>query len=170
MGLIEDVSELKEWIKRQEAIDNNKAEKKFKFPFGVRVRGNQRKKNYVTVLIINENSSFYFKKYQIEEQTITHDAILRLAASGHVIYDKKGNPMIILPSWSVEPFSPLNHYSESLINGSNKKGYAILMAKMMKDIVKPKVGLGGMGKWIAIGFGAIIIGVIIYAFMSGGGA
>lgn len=163
MGLVDDIEQIKAYIKSQEA---EKVEKKFKFPFGKKVGKSQKTKNYCTILIINENSNYQFKKYKIQDQTILHDAIPRLATAGHVMFDKKGNPLIILPSWSVEPFSPLENYNQSLINGSNKNGYKILMAKMIASGVIDKKKVGSWIYWV-VGIG--LAGLIGYALLSGGG-
>jgi len=141
---------------------NKVVEKKFKFPFFKKVRGISRKKNYVTTLVLNENGTYNFQKYQINEQTILHDLIPRLATAGHVMFDKKGNPLIILPNWSVEPFSPMEHYNQSMIDGKNTKGYKILMAKMLSEQTNKKQ-MGSLIKWI---LGAGLIGIIAYAFLA----
>ena len=163
MGIQEDLKKLLE-MNKEEKLKTK--EKKFRFPWGKKVGRTQRKKNYVTVLLLNENGTYDFKKYQIDEQTIMHDLIPRLTTAGHVMFNKKGNPLVILPSWSVEPFSPKQHFEESLTNGSNKKGYQILMSKMKSETVDATKKMGGMMKWIA---GLVIVGVIIYALASGGG-
>lgn len=161
MGIREDLEKLKTYVMQEkEAV----TEKKFKFPFGKKVGKGQRKKNYVTTLVINENGTYDFKKYQIDEQTIVHDLIPRIVTSGHCLIDKKGNPLIILPNWSVEPFSPLAHYEKSMIDGQNTKGYKILLAKMKSDATKPKAQMGNLIKWI-LGLG--LLAVVIYAFIAG---
>jgi len=159
MGLKESLDEITNLLKEQQ---DKKVEKKFKYPFGKKVGKSQGKKNYVTVLVINENSRVNWKKYQIDEQTIKHDEILRLATTDHVLYDQKGNPLIILPSWSVEPFSPKQHFEESANKGANTKGYKVLMAKMQSEQVKPKKEMGSIVKWI---LGLLLAGVVIYAFI-----
>jgi len=161
MGLKEDVEELKKII-----IEGSVKEKKWRYPSASKVSKEQRKKNYVTCLILNENGTCAWKKYQIQEQTIMHDLIPRLATAGHVMFDQKGNPLIILPNWSVEPFSPLDHYEKSMINGSNSKGYKILMAKMQSEKIDAKKPMAGWVKWAII---AVVVGIIIYALVSGGG-
>jgi len=162
MGIQEDIKELKDLLIKQEEV---KGKKKWKFPWGKKVGKGQMKKNYVTVLLLMENGVYDFKKYNIEDQTITHDLIPRLATTGHVMHDKEGNPMIILPNWSVEPFSPLEHSQKSLINGTNTNGYKILIAKMKAEAVSSKKEIGGIFKWI-IGLGlAALIG---YALITGG--
>ena len=163
MGLTEDINEIKTYIKSQEA---EKVEKKFKFPFGKKVGRSQKAKNFCTILIINENGNYGFKKYKIQDQTILHDMIPRLATAGYVMFDKKGNPLIILPNWSVEPFSPLEHYQKSLVNGSNTTGYKILMAKMLSERVDAKKKIGSWIYWV-VGIG--LAGLIGYALLTGGG-
>ena len=162
MSLVEDIEELKKIIKE----DKEKG-KKWKYPGGTKVSNAQRKKNYVTVLITYENGTCDFKKYQIKNQTVWHDMIPRLATAGHVMFDKKGNPIIILPNWSVEPFSPLESYENSMVNGSNTKGYKILMAAMQSEKVDGKKPFPGWIKWVG---GAVILGIIVYALISGGGS
>ena len=82
------------------------------------------------------------------------------------MFNKKGNPLIILPNWSLEPFSPLVHYEKSLIDGNNITGFKLLMAKMLKDQVGAKAKISGAVKWIV---GVIIAGIIGYALLTGGG-
>ena len=162
MGIQDRIKSIEELLKEKKLAQK---EKKFKFPFGKKVGRSQKKKNYVTVLLLNENGTYDFKKYPIEEQTILHDLIPRLATAGHVMFNKKGNPMVILPNWSVEPFSPKQHFKDSLNNGSNKKGYQILMSKMKSEQISGKKKMGNIGKWI---IGIALAGIIIYAILTSG--
>jgi len=162
MGLTE---KIQAEIKKNEELSKVK-EKKFRYPFGTKVGKIQRKKNFVTTLVINENGTCDFRKYQIDEQTILHDLIPRLATAGHLLFDKKGNPLIILPNWSLEPFSPLEHYEKTMLSGDNTKGFKILMARMLSDKVDAKKQMGGIIKWI-LGLG--LVSIVIYAFMTSGG-
>jgi len=162
MGIKEDINELKQAI----LVEGKVKEKKFRYPFGKKVGKGQKKKNYVTTLVVNENGACDFKKYQIEDQTIIHDLIPRIAGTGYVMHDKKGNPLIILPNWSVEPFSPLDHYEKSMENGQNTNGYKILMAKMEQEKITGKKSMGKVLPWI-IGIG--LAAIIIYAIVTGGG-
>lgn len=163
MGIQEDIKKLKEVLIPDENGEMKK--KKFRFPFGKKVGRSQKKKNYATILVIQENGIYDFKKYQIVNQTVLHEMIPRLATVGCVLFNKKGNPLIILPSWSVEPFSPKKHFYESLENGSNVKGFAILMDRMKTQQIAQKKKIGNALKWI---IGALIAGVIIYAILTGG--
>ena len=169
MGLQEltnDVKYLKEIFEKEDK--KNSGKKKFRYPLGKKVGKAQRKKNYATVLILNENGKAAFKKVRISEQTFWEEGIPRLAAAGYVFQEgRRNNPLIILPGWCVEPISPLKHYNQSLMDGTNSVGYRLLMNVMQLEGVNQKKQIGGMMKWI---FGAVIIGVIAYAFMTGGGA
>lgn len=160
MGLQDDIKEIKNLM-----IDKKVKEKKFRFPFGKKVGRSQRKKNYVTTLTINENGNYQFKKYQIQDQTIMHDLIPRIANSGYSMFDKKGNPLIILPNWSVEPFSPLKNYQASLTDGSNTNGYKLLMNRMESEKVLGKKKMGKMLPWI---IGGVLAAIVLYAILSGG--
>jgi hypothetical protein len=159
--LKDDIDKLKAKLDAQEGFK----EKKFRYPFGKKVGKSQKKKNYVTILIVNENGNCDFKKYQITDQTILHDLIPRIAGAGHVMRDKKGNPLIILPNWSLEPFSPLEYYEKSFITGNNTAGFKLLMARMESEKVLAKKKMGKILPWI-IGIG--LAAIIIYAIVSGG--
>jgi len=155
-----ELKEIKQLLEQQE----KKKEKKFRLPFFSKVGKGQRKKNYVTIQRINENGDVTFKKVQIDEQTFMEEGIPRLAASGYVLRFKK-NPLIILPSWSVEPFSPMEHYEKSLLKGSNSVGYRLLLNKMKLENEGKKKKMGNILPWI---IGIVILGIVAYAFISGG--
>ena len=161
MTIKERMEKIEELLLKQDGVK----EKKFRYPWRKKVSRGQRRKNYVTILLINENGTIDWKKYQIQEQTIMHELIPRLATAQHVMFDKKGNPVIILPTWSVEPFSPRQHFEKSLEKGSNIKGYQILMSKMKSEVVGVKKQMGSLIKW---GLGILIGGIILYAILTGG--
>lgn len=166
MGLREEVKELKE------LIQEDKKEKKEKTPrlsFRGRVGKRQESKGYVGVWKINENGFITPSKQKIEEQTIMVDGVPRLVPPEYVLRYKKGfktHPLIILPSWSVEPYNPTKSYEQSMLTGSNTKGYKLLMNRMKLDTVKGAKAVGGIIKWI-IGLG--LGGIILYAILTGGG-
>lgn len=158
---------IKEELKSMEHEKKTIKEKKFKFPFGKKVGRSQRKKNYITILNLKENGTYDYKKYQITDQTFIHEKIPRLAAAGHVMFDKKGHPLVILPEWSIEPFSPQKHFFESMEAGSNTKGYKLLLARMEQAKTDEKKKMGGIAKWA---IGLVVLGIIAFALLSGGGS
>ena len=160
------MAELKKEIQDiKEMLQPKEKKKGFKIPFSARVNHVKAKDNYVTLVKLNENGAVKFKRVQISEQTFIEDYIPRLASAGYIFYYKK-NPMIFLPSWSVEPFSATKSYEESLNNGSNIKGYQLLMNRMKLSTLDNKVKIAGWFKYIA---GAVALGIIGYALLTGGG-
>ncbi len=150
--------------KLKEQEEKKLKKKKFNIPFWKRVNTGKKKQNYVTVMKINENGQIKFDVRKIEGQTIMEDKIPRLATTQYVMYYKK-NPIIILPSWSVEPFNPAENLEKSMKDGSNVKGFAILLEKMKKEQLESKKPISGMLK---IGLGLALAAIIGYAFISGG--
>lgn len=146
--------------------DNSKEKKKkFKFPFGKKVGKNQAKKNYVTVIIANENGTGQFLKEQIREQTVLVDGIPRIATPEYLIQYKK-SPIMIIPSWSVQPINWKEQHQVSLTDGSNIAGYQLLLNRMKLSVVEGNKKK--MKGWVAWIFGIVILGIIAWAFLSGG--
>lgn len=165
-SLKDELRELKELIKDDK---EKKKEKTPRLSFKARAGKNQQSKGYVGVWKINENGFITPSKQKIEEQTIMVDGIPRLVPPEYVLRYKQGFktfPLIILPSWSVEPFNPTKSYEQSMLSGSNTKGYKILMNKMKSETISAGKKVGGMIKWI-IGLG--LAGIIIYAILTSGG-
>jgi len=162
MGELKDeLREIKELLRERE---EPKKQKKFKMPRKGKVSPKKASKGFVTIMKINENGYIDFSKEQIKEQTVMVDGVPRLTTPEYVLHWKK-NPVVILPSWSVKPYSPEEQHDKSLIDGSNTRGYQILMAKMKSETISAKKSMGGALKWI-IGIGlAALIG---YALITGG--
>ena len=143
--------------------EKEKKPKEFKLPFKGRVSVGKARKNYITIMKINENGFCEFEKQPIMDQTVLVDGVPRLASGEHVIYWKK-NPIIIQPSWTVEPYAPSEHYKSSLKDGSNSAGYRLLMNRMQLETIALKKKIGGMGITI---FGIIIAVIIAIALFQG---
>ena len=137
--------------------------KKFNLPYKAKVGRKKLKDNYVIVIKINENKQLDFTKEKIVEQTVMIDNIPRLA-SGEYIMNYKNKPLIILPSWSVKPFSPSEAYKDSLTDGSNAAGYRLLLNRMQGEAIKLGKKIGGLGMGIG---GLILLGIIAYSLFSG---
>ena len=179
MGEIQDeLKQLRELI-QEDKSEKEKKKKKPRLPWRGRVGKNRQSKGYVAVWKINENGFITPSREQIKEQTIMIDGVPRLATPEYILRYKKGFrtiPLILLPSWSVKPiepkkltkeFNPAEDLQESLEDGSNTKGYKLLMNRMKLDTVgKLKGQMGGILKWI-IGLG--LGGIILYAILTSGG-
>ena len=174
MGIQEDIKELKDLIKEKEEPVKVK---KLRLPFRAKTGKGKQKRNFVGILKINENGVISPSKQEIKEQTVMVDGIPRLATTDFVLRWntlRKQFPTIILPSWSVKPltvkelfaFDPKEHYEKSMNDGSNIKGYKLLMNRMKAETVDAKKGLGG--GWLKWVIGFIVLAVIGYAVLSGG--
>jgi len=157
---------LKERIEKIENKEKESNEKKFKFPFGKKVGTGQRRKGYVTLVKLYTNGNADFKKVKIEDSTFFEDEVPRLAQAGCVFFYKK-TPIIFLPEWNIEPFTPFSaktDFKEAMENGTFTNGIRLLLNKMELAGTKQKKQMSGLIKWIFIlGVGAIIV----YAFLSG---
>lgn len=143
--------------KLDEILSNKRKLKEFKLPSKAKLSKSKLKSNWVTVCKVNENKGVDFTREPIDNQTIIVDGIPRLA-TGEDILNYKGKPMMILPSWSVKPFSPSDNYTKSMSDGSNTKGYALLLARMKAGAIDFKKK---MNIWLVVGLVALI-GVVLY--------
>ena len=160
--LEEKIAELEEekGIKKKNKV---KKPREFKIPFTSRISKSKSKQNYITVVKISENRDVSFTKQPIIEQTIMVDGIPRIAA-GEYILNYKNKPLLILPSWSLEPMSPSKDFKSSLMNGTNAAGYKLILNRMQGEAIKLGKKIGGLG----LSIGALIIaGVIAYALITG---
>jgi hypothetical protein len=164
MGLSEDVKEIKEELKQIKGEEAVKKPKGFKIPFFKRVRNKEAKKNFVTILKVNENGHADFVKEPISEQTVMIDEVPRLATAEHIINIGK-NPIMVIPSWSVQPINWKTNHETSLDDGSNIAGYKLLLNRMkLSTVESQKKGMPPFVLWI---IGILIVGGIAYALFTG---
>jgi hypothetical protein len=165
MGITDQLNQINKDLKEIKGEEEKSKSRIFKLPFGKKVSNSQAKKNYVTVIKVNENGFPEFLKEQIIEQTVLIDGIPRLATPEYIIHYKKC-PIMLLPSSSVEPINWREMHKRSLSDGSNAAGYRLLMNRMKLSTVEGvKKKMSG---WIAWVFGAIVLGIIGYALFTGG--
>lgn len=146
----------------EETVADKRQEKKSKLERKLKLTTGKKKRNYVVILKINENRDLEIVKEPIQNQSVTIDGVPRLATGEHVLNYKK-EPILIQPSWSVEPFAPSKHFKESLEDGSNTRGYSILLARMKEGAISAKKNIG----WgLSIGM-IIILGVLAYGLFAG---
>jgi len=161
-GLTERIARLEEHYLEKPRVKN------LRLPWSAKVGNGKAKKGWVGVLKINENGVIDPKKFEISEQTIDVDGLPRLATSEYVLKWKVGfktYPIIIQPSWSLEPFSPKKNLQESLQNGTNVNGWKIIYNKMKSSAVEVKKK--SMPSWIIWIIGIVIIVGGAYALMTG---
>ena len=165
MGINEQLENIQKDIKDIKGEDEKEKKKKFRLPFGKKVSKGQAKKNYVTVIKANENGSATFMKERIDEQTVLIDGVPRLATPEYLIQFKKC-PIMVIPSWSVQPINWRKNHEESLLNGSNKAGYQLLLNRMKLSGVE---GLKKkMSSWVAWIASIGLLCIVGYALYTGG--
>ena len=175
----EEIQKLGEIIKDDQE-NKNKKKRTPRLSFRSRVGIRKARKGYVGIWKINETGFITPSKQEIKEQTVMIDGVPRLATPEYVLRYKKGfrtYPIMLVPSWSVKPvepsklskegFNPAEEFKKSMKDGSNIKGYRLLMNRMKTEAIgATKKGGFGIIKWV-IGLGlAAIIG---YAILTGGG-
>ena len=151
-SLKEVISELNETLKEQKA--KKEKVRKFGIPFGAKVGKAKVKKGWATVQIIRENRNVDFIKIPIEQQTAIIDGVPRIFTPDEML-SFKGKPFVILPSWSVKPFSPTDNYSETTKQGYAAQGYKLLLSRMKSEIVDGKKKMSGSIIWWIIGLAAL---------------
>lgn len=140
--------------------------KEFKIPRRAKVKGSKIKNNWVTVMKLNENGSYAWEKQPIKDQTVIVDGLPRIATADKVFMDKKTSrdPLIILPSWSVEPISKASLLKAVDEDGGNTVGYRLLLEVMKREVLAAKKK---MNIALIIG-GVILLAVIGYVAFKGG--
>jgi hypothetical protein len=151
-SLKEVISELNETLKETKIAKEKK--KSFSLPFGARVGKAKVKKGWATYMVIRENRNVDFIKKPIEQQTVVIDDVPRIATPDEML-SYKGKPFVILPSWSVKPFSPTDNYDATIKNGYASQGYKLLLSRMKSEIVDGKKKISGSLIWIII---AVVVG------------
>ena len=165
MGINEQLENIQKDLQEIKGEDEKEKKKKFRFPFGKKVTKGQAKKNYVTIIKRNENGEAQWLKEKIEEQTVMIEGVPRVVTPDHIIHYKKC-PIVVIPSWSVEPINWKENYEKSLVNGNNIKGYQLLLNRMKLSGVEG--AKKKMASWIAWVAGIGLIALIGYALWSGG--
>lgn len=156
---------LKEEIQR---LNQNFAEftqqKKIKKVKGKKLSKSQVKKGWVRYMYIDENKGISAHKYQIDDGTVIHGGVPRVATADYIMtWD--GQPTIIQPGWSLTPYDPVKERGETEKEKLASAGMRLLLAKIEQGNIKQKKKLSG-----AMIFGIIIALIVIgYLLIKGFG-
>lgn len=154
---------LKKITEQNELLIEQKKAKRWKLPRRGRVSKGQLKKGFTTVMVIGENRNVRFIKLPIEDGTITLDKVPRMATADYVM-TYNGRPIIVIPEWSLKPFSPEENYEQTVREQTTVAGRKLILAKMKMEAISPKKSMGNIGWWL---LGIALIAVVYY-FMKGG--
>ena len=147
-----------------EELSKSSSSKKFKIPFSAKLNKAKIKKNFITVLLIHENGNLQFLKTPIINGTIDIEGVPRIATADYTVF-YKGKPFMILPSWSLKPFSPADNYEDTVQKDLTTAGRRLILERMKLDAIKPKkMGFGMIG-WIILGIAVVGVG---YYLIRGG--
>lgn len=142
-----------------------KKTKSFRLPWSSRVGNNAMKRGYVTVCYIDENKGVSFFKAPITEGVFKDKKDIPHVGTPDYILTYKNKPLVIQPSWSQYPFSPSQHFKETIDNKTSSHGWRLLANNLETTQIKPKGGFGGFGGWIML---LLIVGAVAYYFLNGG--
>ncbi|KKL98951.1 hypothetical protein LCGC14_1819300 [marine sediment metagenome] len=134
-------------------------DKRFRLPMKAKVGKDKMNKGFITVMTIKGNRNVDFVRTKIIGGTIKMEdkeprSIHALNQDDIFLY--KNKPFIIQPKVNLNPWNPLKAKNETY-------GQALVMARMEGDKITTKKGFGKAG-WI---IGAVILGIIAYAFITG---
>lgn len=144
-------------------MTSKKEVKKFKLPFGGRVNKKKVKDGWASLCVVNENRAVKFIKAPIKEGTIMLDGAPVIATTDYML-NYKNRPFMIIPSWSVEPFSPSQNLDKAAAEKKLNVGMRLILNRLKSEQIKAKATFS-MGLVILI---LIIIGAAIYYFSTGG--
>jgi len=155
---------LKQLVEQNNKLIDTKEAKPWKMPWKAKVNKARVRQGYVTVQIIKNNNSMDIIKAPIQDGTILIDGIPRISTAEYMLnYKNKG--WIILPEWSLKPFSSVDNYDKTEQDRMNVSGRRVVLAKLEKEAIKKTKGRFSMIGWIILG--AVVLGVGYY-LMKGG--
>ena len=150
-------------LQNREIISSKKS-KSWKLPWGKTPSKGQINKGWVTCQIIRNNGAIEFGKYQIDDCTVMIDGLPRTATIDYLL-SYKGKPWIIIPEWSIKPFSPVDNYKEMEKEKNTTIGWRLIQAKLEKEAIKPKSAGFGSWTWIVL----VIVGLGVGYYLIKGG-
>lgn len=146
----------------REAVQTTERKKKFRLPLGIRMqKGKPKRKNFVVVQTIKTNGSVSFKMMKIEDDTVKIGDNFYDASSQHILRYKR-YPLIIVPEWSMKPFSPKESFEEAAKEGTLTAAEKLILTKMKLEAVKPKMQLNWKIILIILGVGAAVLYLLDY--------
>lgn len=159
--------ELKELIQKlveqQDKLIEAKEIKEVKPKWSEKLSLGKMKKGWVQVLYIRNNGSVTFLKAPTKDGAIMIDGFPRIATIDYTLRYGKF-PLLIVPEWSIKPFSPADNYEQSVKEEMNLAGRNLILAALQSEKITAKKSFGGMG-WIILGIAGV---ALIWYLMKGG--
>lgn len=134
LSLREEIKKLNENLSESIA---KKETKKFKFPMRGRLNKKRVKTGWASICYINENKGVNFMRVPIKESTVLINGIPYLATPEHILnYNNK--PFLIVPSWTVEPFSPSKNLDEAQLQNRLAIGNKLILNTLKSEQIQTK--------------------------------
>lgn len=150
---------------RLEELLEQKEIRRWKIPFRARVGKKNIKKNWVSIMYIQNNGGARFLKARIKEGVVIIDDIPHVVSNDYIIL-YKNRPIIIVPEWSIEPFNPKADFDQANKDKRYSIGWRILANYLEAGGLKEKRKLGPI-VWIL--FILLVVGAVAYYFFKARG-
>ena len=118
-------------------------------PWKAKVGKRKAKKGYIIVQKVYENGNMDFERHLIQDGTIMVDGIPRLATTADVFHRGK-KPWMILPMWSIKPFSRVDHFTETEKANYTTKGWRLILNRIKNEAITEKKKIGSVVIWIVL--------------------
>jgi len=119
--------------------DEEEHKKKFNLPFMMRLFGNgQVKKGFAVVFFVRTNGKVEIKMVKIDNDTVKIGEAIYAASANYVLRWKKF-PFLIIPEWTMLPFSPEDSFKKAYDEGTLTAPQVVIASRMKSDQIKPKM-------------------------------
>lgn len=131
-----------------------KEEKKFRLPIFMQLFGKaQMKKGFCVVIFVRTNGQIEIKMVRVENNTIKIGDVIYAASADYIMRWKRFSVMIV-PEWTMVPFSPAENFKSASTEGTLTAAEVLVASRMKTDAIKPKLNFDI--KWLLIA--AVVIG------------
>lgn len=169
-GLGNKIDDLAAILKEQQQTTKKK-KKEFKLPLGVRSGAKSKiKKNYAMIIKLSTNGALNFKLLQILPNGMVYlkeNNTYHQVTAGDIFW-YKNYPTVILPEWSLKPFSAKDHYDKTVKDKMLASPQRIIIDAIKESQIKGK-GFGGMNLKVYLVIGIVVIVALAYLTQGFGG-
>ncbi len=136
-------------------------EKTYKLPKKLTVGSKSKlKKNYALIFLIGNNGCLnpYFEPIINGMVYVRQNGTYHLANAEYMLKYTQGNkqfPALLLPEWSLEPFSPSEHHQQTEKEGKSSLPQKVIINAMKMAQLKP-AGMGMQGKTLLWVLAAVV--------------
>lgn len=152
------MKEIAETVKKQ----SEEPEKKKKKPVinFKKLSGKKKKQNYINAMILKTNQEIELQQVPVNDELIKLKNENPHAVTTDYVWHHKGQPVVIIPEWSFEPFRPQRLIDEAKA-GKIRTPYDLKIEARYLARGQIEMKKGMKGKWfIWVIVGVVILGII----------